>query len=290
MIIADTHNHSYFSTDSEAPLKQMLQGAVDKGLSIYCVTEHMDYKHHIYDQRFDPEFEMKGCSKKEIENSFNCDTDAFMKELFELRDEFKDVLDVRFGMELGLQPELADHYADYVKKYPFDFLIGSCHEADGLDPYYSLFYKGRTDIEGARDYFAKTLECAVKCVECYDSLGHVDYGIRYQMQDDYVFRYEDYADIFDELLKFLIKKDKALEFNSKCFKYFKKEDLPMEQIFKRYKELGGELITIGSDAHRVSDIAGHYDETFELLRRLGFKTYTVYKARRPEVLPLSDIL
>ena len=286
MIIADTHTHSYFSSDSKAPLREMLEGAADKGLSVYCVTEHMDYMHHIYDQRTDPDFEMKGRSKEEIESSFNCDTDAFFKELSDLKTAFEGRLDVRFGMELGLQPELAGHYLEYSKKYPFDYLIGSCHEADGLDPYYSLFFKGRTDIQAARAYFEKTLECAIACVDSYDSIGHVDYGIRYQIGPDYVFRYEDYADIFDALFDFLIKKDKALEFNSKCFKYFNEKDLPMEQVFRRYKEAGGELITIGSDAHRVSDIAGNFDKTCDLLKRIGFKSYAVYRERKPGLIPL----
>ena len=126
MIKSDFHMHTLFSTDGKSSMRDMMDSASKRGLEHICFTEHMDY-----DNPFD-----------EGEGAFEVDTDSYLKKYLELKNSIKG-LNVYFGVELGLQPHLTEHYADYVKNYPFDFVIGSSHVVRGRDPgaggYYELF-------------------------------------------------------------------------------------------------------------------------------------------------------
>ena len=287
MIKADIHTHSSYSTDSTAPLREMVEGAVTAGLDILCVTEHMDAFHHIYESRTAPGFEYPGISREELAGMFVCDTPSFIQEMLALRDEYSPRLRLLIGMELGLQPGLGEHYAGYVASWPFDMLIGSCHEADKIDPYYSLFFS-RFDHAGEAIalYLSQMLESITNCSGSFDTLGHMDYALRYHRPPGYVFRYEDHSDILEEILSLIIKNDKAIELNTGSFKYFEGEHFPMESILRRYREKGGRLVTIGSDAHAPGDLARSFDTASRLLTDWGFSEYTVFEKRVPRLLPL----
>lgn len=275
MIKADYHFHSAFSTDGVSDLEEMVLSGIEKGLKYMCITEHMDYDSAMSkDERVMAEY-------PDAEKPFVCDTKAVYGRFCSLRNKYRDKISLKFGMELGLHPRLAEYYRGYVKEYPFDFLIGSSHEVYDRDPYYPEYLKDRNAVEAYRDYFKYELLCARELKGCFDVYGHIDYALRYNRPADYVFDYGEYADIINPLLETIISNGSGIELNTGGFSYFQDNPNPHRDIIKKYKKLGGEIITIGSDAHRIQDVARSFRLAEAVLSECGFKFYTVFENRKP---------
>ena len=134
-------------------------------------------------------------------------------------------------------------------------------------------------------YFACTLE-NIRSVTGFQALGHLDYVVRYGHGREKEYSYRAYADVIDEILRELICRGIALEVNSGGLKYGLGFPNPHPDVLKRYRELGGEILTLGSDAHAPEHIAYNFKETGELLKACGFRYYTIFKERKPEFLKL----
>lgn len=272
MIQADMHMHTWFSTDSEACPRDMADEAVRKGLKTICFTDHFD--------KDDLEWGEEGIF----------DVDAYFVEMQKLQEEYAGKLNIRIGIELGLRTYLKDYYEELTKKYPFDFAIGSVHnvpykkDAEGnilyTDPAAEKLFTDRTDKEAYRLMMETTLE-NVRTSECFQTLGHLDYVVRYGKSREKEYSYTDYADIIDEILKLLIEKEKGLEVNSAGLKYGLPFAHPHPDVLKRYRELGGEIITIGADAHKPEHIAYDFAKAEEILKSCGFKYYTEFFEQKP---------
>lgn len=272
MIQADMHMHTWFSTDSEACPRDMADEAVRKGLKTICFTDHFD--------KDDLEWGEEGIF----------DVDAYFVEMQKLQEEYAGKLNIRIGIELGLRTYLKDYYEELTKKYPFDFVIGSVHnvpykkDAEGnilyTDPAAEKLFTDRTDKEAYRLMMETTLE-NVRTSDCFQTLGHLDYVVRYGKSREKEYSYTDYADIIDEILKLLIEKEKGLEVNSAGLKYGLPFAHPHPDVLKRYRELGGEIITIGADAHKPEHIAYDFAKAEEILKSYGFKYYTEFFEQKP---------
>ena len=272
MIQADMHMHTWFSTDSEACPRDMADEAVRKGLKTICFTDHFD--------KDDLEWGEEGIF----------DVDAYFVEMQKLQEEYAGKLNIRIGIELGLRTYLKDYYEELTKKYPFDFVNGSVHnvpykkDAEGnilyTDPAAEKLFTDRTDKEAYRLMMETTLE-NVRTSDCFQTLGHLDYVVRYGKSREKEYSYTDYADIIDEILKLLIEKGKGLEVNSAGLKYGLPFAHPHPDVLKRYRELGGEIITIGADAHKPEHIAYDFAKTEEILKSCGFKYYTEFFEQKP---------
>lgn len=272
MIQADVHMHTWFSTDSEACPRDMADEAVRKGLKTICFTDHFD--------KDDLEWGEEGIF----------DVDAYFVEMQKLQEEYAGKLNIRIGIELGLRTYLKDYYEELTKKYPFDFVIGSVHnvpykkDAEGnilyTDPAAEKLFTDRTDKEAYRLMMETTLE-NVRTSDCFQTLGHLDYVVRYGKSREKEYSYTDYADIIDEILKLLIEKEKGLEVNSAGLKYGLPFAHPHPDVLKRYHELGGEIITIGADAHKPEHIAYDFAKAEEILKSCGFKYYTEFFEQKP---------
>lgn len=272
MIQADMHMHTWFSTDSEACPRDMADEAVRKGLKTICFTDHFD--------KDDLEWGEEGIF----------DVDAYFVEMQKLQEEYAGKLSIRIGIELGLRTYLKDYYEELTKKHPFDFVIGSVHnvpykkDAEGnilyTDPAAEKLFTDRTDKEAYRLMMETTLE-NVRTADCFQTLGHLDYVVRYGKSREKEYSYTDYADIIDEILKLLIEKEKGLEVNSAGLKYGLPFAHPHPDVLKRYRELGGEIITIGADAHKPEHIAYDFAKAEEILKSCGFKYYTEFFEQKP---------
>lgn len=264
--------HTWFSTDSEACPRDMADEAVRKGLKTICFTDHFD--------KDDLEWGEEGIF----------DVDAYFVEMQKLQEEYAGKLNIRIGIELGLRTYLEDYYEELTKKYPFDFVIGSVHnvpykkDAEGnilyTDPAAEKLFTDRTDKEAYRLMMETTLE-NVRTSDCFQTLGHLDYVVRYGKSREKEYSYTDYADIIDEILKLLIEKEKGLEVNSAGLKYGLPFAHPHPDVLKRYRELGGEIITIGADAHKPEHIAYDFAKAEEILKSCGFKYYTEFFEQKP---------
>lgn len=263
----DTHMHTFFSGDSESSMRSMVDAAIDCGLDGICITDHLDY-----DYPDEPDL-------------FTLDLPAYRDHIHELQAEYGSRLPICLGIELGLQPHLAERQNKLLTEYSFDFIIGSSHVVHGNDPYYPAFYEGRNEEEAYREYFSSIIENA-KAFDDFDVYGHIDYVVRYGPNKNTQYSYARYADIIDESLKFLIEHGKGIEINTAGFKYGLGHPHPTEDIIKRYRELGGEIITIGSDAHKPEHVAFDFVKVPDILKEAGFRYYTVFKERKPQFLPL----
>ena len=276
MITSDIHMHSNFSSDSDSTMESMIQGAIDKNLKTICFTEHLDYEYPC----------------DEGQGLFIVDIDAYKKECLKLKEIYEQDIEVLFGIEFGLLPHLANSYEKVASSYDFDFIIGSSHlvsapwyENDPRhgDPYDVAFWKGRTVDQVCEAYFKSIVE-NIHSYKNFDTYGHIDYIIRYAPEKNKDYTYDRYADVLDEILKVIIHNQLALEVNTGGYKYGLGQPNPQADILKRYRELGGEMITIGADAHRPDHIAYDFKKAETLLKDLGFKYYTVFKKRQPQMI------
>ena len=261
-LLWDTHLHSDFSGDANIAAAEMIAAARQLPLAGITFTDHLDLDY------------------QEEPGLFDLDTDSYCAKIQELRGaECTRDFSVSLGIELGLQPHLASAYQELLEQYPFDYVIGSTHVIHGEDPYYPKYFSTRDEKSAFTEYYEIILE-NIQTFDNFDSLGHLDYCFRYgPYARPNMDTYTSYREIVDAILSTIIKKDIALEVNTGAFRCGMTEPNPSVAIIKRYKELGGKLLTIGSDAHKTEHIGLHFTELPDLLLDCGFKEYHVYKNR-----------
>lgn len=270
-ISADYHLHTDFSSDSKTPMEEMIVAGINKGLRTMCFTEHMDYDYPVPSDN--PEL------------TFLLDTDAYLVKNKELAAKYAGKCNILFGIELGVQPHLYDDLKKLTTFYPFDFVIGSTHLIDGVDPYFPEFFEGYGERAAYERYFEHCVE-NIKAFPELDAFGHLDYIVRYGPNQNKFYSYKEYSDYIDEILKLLIYNGIALEINTGSFKYGMNVTNPNLDIIKAYHKMGGELITVGSDAHVPEFIANKFDLVADLLQTAGFNYYTEFKERKATFIKL----
>lgn len=259
----DMHMHTHFSGDSEAAPATLAQKACDLGLAGICFTDHLDIDY------------------KETPGLFDLDIPTYKKEIALIKEQFSDKLDIGWGIELGLQPYLESENQKIIKENEFDFVIGSTHVVKQVDIYFPSYYEGRNEDDCYLEYFEETLKNAQSDVD-FDVYGHIDYIVRYGPNKNQFYSYEKFADIIDEILRALISRGKGIELNMAGLKYGLGHAHPTMETLKRYKELGGEIITIGSDGHAPEQIAWEFEKAPAILKEAGFKHFTIFKERKAE--------
>ena len=260
----DCHMHSSFSSDSTAPMEEMIRRAIRLGLRGICFTEHYDPDYPETPDHLD----------------FSPDFASYRSTLYALRETWGQKIRILYGVELGLQPHLAGTFSSLIRKEPFDFVIGSSHVMDHADPYYPVFFEGKEEKAVYRRYFETELAC-LQAFSGFDVYGHLDYILRYGPRKNADFRYADHAEVLDALLTELIRRGIGLELNTGGFHYGLEQPNPCEEILARYRKLGGEIITLGADAHAPDRIAYSFDRAKNVLLRCGFRYFTVFTQRTP---------
>ncbi len=268
-ILSDFHIHTKFSGDSTETPENIAEKAIGLGLNSICFTDHQDFD-YIFDENL----------------NFDLDYEAYFAYMSNLREKYKDKIKILIGVETGIEPYLADKLLDFSGKKPYDFIIGSSHIVHRKDPYYPEYFQDRSDREAFEEYFVSIVE-NLKTYSNFDVYGHLDYVVRYSENKDKNYTYTAFADYIDEILKMLISMGKGIEVNSASYRYGLKNPNPIPQAIKRYKELGGEIITVGSDAHKYKDVACDFDRIEAVLQQAGFKYYTVFENRKPQFIPID---
>lgn len=262
----DTHMHCRFSGDSKEDPEKMILAAIDKHLDGICFTDHIDYDYPG-------------------PTPFGFDANEYFHVLKPLAEKYAGKIHVRIGAELGLQPHLARRYEEFLATGEFDQVIGSSHVVHGFDPYYPEFYAGKTEEEAYREYFESILE-NIAAFDNFDVYGHIDYVVRYGPDKNKNYSYEKFKDVIDEILRTLISKGKGIELNMAGFKYGLGHPNPTEEIVKRYRALGGEILTLGSDAHQKEHVAYDFYRIKGILTQAGFTHYAAFQKRKPVFFPL----
>ncbi|NLZ82926.1 MAG: histidinol-phosphatase HisJ family protein [Clostridiales bacterium] len=272
----DYHIHSEFSSDSKAPMEQTIEEAISKGLERICFTDHMD----LYYPKIEGEY------------NFTFDLEDYIHKLETLKIEYIDKIKIMTGIELGLQPHLKNELYSLSQSKSFDYIIGSTHVIDNMDPYYPDYWMDKTVKEGIKRYYEIILNNCHEMAECFDVYGHIDYIIRYipkHMKENLQqkeYSYESFSDLIDEILKTIISKGKGIEINTSGFKYGLGRPHPEQGILERYYEFGGKIITIGSDSHISEHVGYDFAKAEAILKEIGFNYYTVFIGRKPTFVKL----
>ncbi len=265
-ITTDCHLHTSFSGDSDTPMEEMIIQGIHLGLTQMCFTEHNDFDYPA--------------TENDPPGKFEVNPDAYLYDFLKLREKYADRITLRFGAELGLQPQLVLRNDIFVKEHDYDFIIASSHICHGQDPYYPSFYEGRAQSEAYLEYFESILE-NLKCYSNFDVYGHLDYVVRYGPHKDEGYCYEVYRDVFDRILEQIISMEKGIEINTAPLAKGMRDMNPCTGVLRRYRELGGEIITVGSDAHTPAQIAHAFDRAADVLKDCGFRYYATFEKRNP---------
>ena len=266
-IFADCHLHSHHSADSEASMEAMVLAGIENGLKTMCFTEHNDFAMPNL-----PDYPG---------TAWELNADSYLYELLSLKEKYADKIRLLFGVEIGMQEDCMREDAIFAKSHEFDFVIGSVHVVRKMDPYYPSYFEGRSPEEAYREYFETELT-NIKKHSNFDVLGHLDYVVRYGSDPSLGYDVNSHMDIIDAILKTLLSKEKGLELNTGGIDKGMPDFHPCIPILKRYKELGGEIITIGSDAHAPTKVGKHFARAGEILKSCGFDYYCVFEKRTPE--------
>ena len=258
----DSHIHSKFSTDSIMDAKEACQRAVDIGLDGIVFTDHIDIDYPDFDE------------------SFYIDLNEHAAFFEKLAADWQGRLKVLKGIEIGYQPHIIKEMNDIFNNHSFDFVIGSVHIIEKTDPYTGKFYIGKSQHQAYTIYLEEILHC-VNDFENFDVIGHIGYAARYGNYENKNMLYADYTDVMDKILKEAIHKGKGIEINTSGLRTDLKSTIPGYDVFKRYCELGGDIITIGSDSHEVQYLGYKFDEVIEQLKKIGFKYITHFEKRKP---------
>lgn len=254
----DFHMHSSVSFDSKASALAMAQSAAEKGLHEICFTDHYD------------------CHWNE-----NDPHDLFSLDQYRAAYQELSVpgLSIRRGVEMGLTRWNRSIAEAFAQSYPLDFVIGSLHYVDGYDPYDARYWEGKSMQQAYGRYLEETL-CCIRTHDDFDVLGHLTYVCKspnnpYRLPVPY----DDFSALTDDILRELIKKGKGMEINTSGVDRVG-DFLPSARHLQRFYELGGRIVTIGSDAHDPSRVGQYADRALEILKEI-FGQVCTFEARRP---------
>jgi len=265
----DYHVHSTYSVDSCMSMEEVCLRAIEAGLAEIAFTDHIDID---WPDTTIPPFDVKTLDK-------------YFEDLEKMQDRFKGQLVIKKGIEIGLQPHILDECANIVESYPFDFVIASVHLVGGVDPYLGEYYKGKTKEECYEEYYQEILKL-IKSFDRFNVLGHLDYIKRYAPfpigKTDHLLC----ISLIDEILETLILKGKGLEVNTSGYRHASEAPMPHPDIIKRYRELGGKIITLGSDAHAPEHVAFRFETALQEIKRSGFDSLTSFSSMQPKFVAI----
>lgn len=266
----DYHMHTTFSPDASLSIKDAIEQSILLGTKEICITDHLDY-----------DFDGKG---HDIVFNYS----YYINTLYNYIEQYKDKITIKKGIEVGLQPHILNKCEDYVADKDFDFIIGSIHSVSKEDLYSGNLFDSITQ----KDAYFKYFEELLYVIENYDHFsvfGHLDMIKRYGGYD-IILPLEDYKEITITIIKKLIEKGKGIEVNTSGIRYNLGDYHPSIDILKLYLELGGEIITIGSDAHSKKQVGFELKNAVRQLKDLGFKYITTFDKLKPKFNSIDNLL
>ena len=271
-MFCDYHTHTVFSSDSMYPMEDCIKDAISLGIEEICFTDHVDYG--IKDDWDDLR------NNKATKKYFNVDYDKYFSDLETLREKYKNQITIKNGLEFGIQKYNIEKYNKLFEKYPLDFIILSVHQIDDKEFWNHSYQDGKTEKEYYEDYFNE-IYYLVQNYSNYCVLGHLDMMKRYDEKDGYN-PFVENKEIITKILKRVIADGKGIELNTSSIKYKLDDLMPSKDILKLYLELGGEVLTIGSDSHCKKDLTNsHIEELKQELRDIGFKKFCTFEKMKP---------
>lgn len=258
-MIFDNHSHTEFSSDSEMKVEEALAAAARLGLGL-VFTEHYDYdyvdlKHY------------KGLD-------FRFSASEYWESYLPYRGD-----NLRLGVEIGLSESIIEANKKFVQEAPFDLVTGSIHTIDMLDLYYPDFYEGKSKVEAFGRYLAVMADMLRKN-PYIDVLGHIDYVCRYAPYEDRALEYSVFAEGVDEVLKAALENDVVMELNTRRLGEQQAVNALLP-VYRRYRELGGRYVSLGSDAHTAKNIGMNFQTALAMAEEVNLQPVT-FKVRKME--------
>lgn len=271
-MLADYHVHTQFSDDSVYPMEDVVRDAIGLGLEEICITDHVDYGVKV---DWDSGQEIRYRCGNPLAN---VDYPRYLAQIEEMRHKYGGRIAIKLGMEFGVQTHTIPQFQALFPRYPFDFIILSIHQVEDKEFWTQEFQEDRTQQEYNQRYYEEMLE-VVRVYKDYSVLGYVDLIKRYNQAEIYPF--EKVKPIIAEILKIVIADGKGIEVNTSSRRYGLADSMPSAQLLSLYRELGGSIVTIGSDSHAPVHLGTYIEEAKQLLRDIGFGSFCTYQRMEP---------
>lgn len=276
-ITADYHIHSRLSPDGHCSMIDLCETAVKLGLTEVAMTDHFEF--------YTPDVDQSKGGKPVFFYPFNQEyLDRYFSLLQQCREALGDRLRILSGIEIG-QPYVNPDYAREIMAHnSWDFVIGSVHKLDNID----LGQMDYPEID-LNQLAERNLSLLYRMAdqEDFDVLGHVDLIKRYAARRGVTVHLRDYPDQLMSIFRRLAERGKGIEINTSGIRQEAGEALPSLEILKLYRQAGGEIVTVGSDAHVLEHLGKDFDIVADMLRQAGFSYLTRYRSRVPEFYPLD---
>ena len=278
-MLADYHVHTEFSNDSIYPMEEVIKDAISLGIKDICFTDHVDYgPYRDWDDTRGIQYSTGHEGEPELVALTNEDYKKYFSMIEKMRGKYREKIAIKAGLEFGVQTHTIPEYEKLFRSYPFDLIILSIHQAGDQEFWTNEYQSGRTQQEYNEGYY-KELLSVVQNYHNYSVLGHMDLFVRY---DSYgVYPFEKLKPLLTEILKTVIADGKGIEVNTSNHRYGLSDMTPSRDILKLYKELGGTIITIGSDSHKKEHLGAYIDWAKEELRKLGYTQFCTFEKMQP---------
>jgi len=273
MFLTDYHIHSTCSDDGHNTMLEMVLASYEKGVRQLCFTDHCDIDHFMTGEPNPDCF----CIRKRM-------LEMYKSTLVAVPEDMK----VFLGLELGEGNHDPDEAMKIARSEELDFVLGSIHNLKGKPDFYETKYSGDDRSQALVDNYMKEL-IELSLIDCFDVMAHIGYPSRYIRKGGgrVEISTRTYLEALTVLFKNLIERGKGIEINCSGFRTPPGGGpLPALDVLRLYKGLGGEIITVGSDAHRVTNAGVGLPEGFDILRDLGYKYVTVFEKRKPSFLKI----
>ena len=265
---ADYHIHTEFSDDSREPMQNQIERAIEIGLDEICFTDHIDYG--IKKDWDEGNITFRGgdgmsSDPSQMDPCANVNYPEYFGKILRMKEIYKGKITIRQGLEFGIQTITIPQYEKLWDRYGdiLDFTLLSMHQVNNLEFWTQDFQRGKTQKEYNEEYYREIYEVQ-KVFKHYSVLAHLDLLVRYDLQGIYPF--ENVKGMIAEILKLAIADGKGIEINTSSWHYGLSDTQPSRAILKLYKDLGGKIVTIGSDAHNTTYLGDHLDDAMKILK------------------------
>lgn len=277
-MLADYHVHTEFSDDSTYPMEQVVKDAIALGLDEICLTDHVDYGVKVdWDSGEEIHY-------RNGEPLANVDYPRYLAEIERVRRLYSGQITVKTGLEFGVQVHTIPQFETLFRRYPFDFIILSIHQVEDKEFWTQDFQAGRSQREYNERYYEEMLR-VIQSYKDYSVLGHMDLIKRYDRAGVYPF--EKVRPMIAEILRTVISDGKGIEVNTSSHRYGLSDSMPSAELLRLYRDLGGEIVTIGSDSHRPEHLGTWLQDAKNQLSALGFQYFCTFQKMRPSFHSIS---
>lgn len=272
-MLCDYHTHTEFSDDSTYDMEACVQDAIGMHMQEICFTDHVDYG-------IKKDWAEGNITYRHNDPLANVDYPRYFEKIAYLREKYQAAITIKQGLEFGVQRHTIEKYEQLFACYPLDFVILSIHQVNDKEFWNGAFQKGSSESAYYQMYYEEMLY-VVQNFHHYSVLGHMDLLKRYDDKDGYP-AFQRHKEQIADILRCVIADGKGIEVNTSSFRYGLDDLMPAKDILKLYLELGGTILTIGSDSYAKEHLQeAHIEDVKHILREIGFQSYCTFDRMQP---------